>query len=146
MGNTQVLDVAVGDVAGQAEFFLSSSHPYSSLDRSELPDYPLRGTVKVQVRTLDDIWMNELARQPIQLLKIDVQGFEAKVIAGGRQCLTECPPEWIVLELMGEGLDQVREELRSLGYAESGLDETGALTGSVDGLKPGANLVLHREP
>lgn len=47
---------------------------------------------------------------------------------------------------MDEGVDQVREVLRSLGYAEYGLDETGALIGSDDGLKPGENLVLHREP
>lgn len=47
---------------------------------------------------------------------------------------------------MAEDLDRLGEELRSMCYARSGLDDTGALTGSVDGLKPGANLVLYREP
>lgn len=145
LGNISVLDVAVGDVAGQAEFFISSSHPYSSLDPSELPDYPLRGTVNVQVRTLDDIWMNELGRRPIRLLKIDVQGFEAKVIAGGQRLFAENPPNFIVLELMGKGLDEARQALRTVGYVESGIDVAGAITGSVDGLKPGANLVLYRQ-
>lgn len=144
LGNIRVIEAAIGDEKGPAKFFVSSSHPYSSLDQSELPDYPLQGVVDVQVRTLDDVWATELNGRPIRLLKIDVQGFEAKVIRGGRRCLQESPPDLIVLELMGEGLSKVRQDLRAWGYAEAGLDAAGAMIVAASDLKPGENLVMYR--
>ena len=72
----------------------------------EINDIPYVGknnvnSVKVDVRTLDDVFLeirnfNQL--EGIDILKIDVEGFEMEVISGAKSMLEKCPPKAIILE------------------------------------------------
>lgn len=72
----------------------------------EINDIPYVGknnvnSVKVDVRTLDDVFLeirnfNQL--EGIDILKIDVEGFEMEVISGAKSMLEKFPPKAIILE------------------------------------------------
>jgi FkbM family methyltransferase len=85
----QVFQMALGDSEGEAEFYAMAHAPSSSLlppEKALLPAYPqheVRQRARVAVRCLDSV----LADQRLQgdvFIKMDVQGFEDRVIRGGR--------------------------------------------------------------
>lgn len=85
-GQVRCIHSAVGAAAGDLEMVPGgrSAAGYFLAGRAQESNKP---TVKMPVTTLDD-----LARQmphPPTLIKIDVEGYEAEVIAGGKRTLTE---------------------------------------------------------
>jgi hypothetical protein len=44
-------------------------------------------SIDIRVTTLDAVWTDHLSSGPIDVLKIDVQGFEHAVLAGGSRAL-----------------------------------------------------------
>ena len=127
----EVLNLAVGDQEGKLPFYLSSSHPYSSLLREALPDYPIDSVIEVEVRTLDTV-MREVveplaADQPFRVLKVDAQGMETRILTGGMGMLAERPPDFIVIEMQPGDLDPTAGLLAPFGYTPNRLLETGAL-------------------
>jgi FkbM family methyltransferase len=86
-------NVALGDANDQAKIEKSSFHPSSSLLKmTELHKrlYPKSKDSRIEtieVKRLDDI--RDLRLEKNILIKMDVQGFEDKVIAGGKKTIKE---------------------------------------------------------
>ena len=84
--------VALGDEPGEVtmhrnDYSQSSSLlPMAELHKTAFPETRHSSPEKVQVKRLDDL-AGELHLERPMLLKIDVQGFEAKVIAGATEVL-----------------------------------------------------------
>ena len=57
-----------------------------------------RESVSVPTRTLDSIW-TELGEERLDLLKIDVEGWEFEALLGASRMLAACPPRFIQIEL-----------------------------------------------
>lgn len=93
----------------------------------------------VNLITLDWYWENKLNSEEVSLLKIDVEGFEDKVLKGGRRMFQEAPPKYVLMEMHPHGQKSYKgdpktlyHEIRDLGYhiiAVDGkeIDETGWL-------------------
>lgn len=82
--NVKVLPFAVADLPGETEFYVSRSGDRSSL----LPVEAVR-VIKVKSLTLDSL-LSEISR--VDLVKIDVEGYETMVLQGGKQLIRQCRP------------------------------------------------------
>jgi FkbM family methyltransferase len=87
-------NVALGDTDSETELHVLEHSESSSLLRPShagtqaMPHLGrMDARVKVPVRRLDDLMRETNASRPVDLLKIDVQGYEAKVLAGGAETL-----------------------------------------------------------
>jgi FkbM family methyltransferase len=117
--NFFVLNCAMGDKPGMATFNINKQDE----GMSSLVHRPANATqVSVQVTTLDAF--AALARLgPVRMLKIDVEGFEENVVAGGHQLLSSGNVESVVFEInnnfpeIPKFRDQaIRKVLSSYGY------------------------------
>lgn len=95
---------ALGEERGQLELrYGTDDSEWASLSKV-LPEYAERAAVQsatVPVSTLSEAlraeWGDRFA--PIDLLKIDVEGWEAEVLRGAQDLLRVRPPRWIQLEM-----------------------------------------------
>ncbi len=123
-------NVALGDERGAATLFGSSVPDTSSLliataQLEELVPTALNGgEVAVEVVTLDD-FVDRAGLPPPDLVKIDVQGFEDRVIRGGERTIA-CA-DYCVIELSFERLyhesplfDDIHAQLHDLGFRLAG--------------------------
>jgi FkbM family methyltransferase len=121
-----VHDVALGDAPGEMEFHINRhSHSSSALrlargHQRAFPGAREVAVVRVPVRTLDGVLEQETLESPV-LLKLDVQGFELRVLRGGRKTLRRV--DFVVLEASfrqlyeGEPLyNEVADEMHQLGF------------------------------
>jgi FkbM family methyltransferase len=110
-----VHNVALGDAAGHASFFLATSDADSSLFRPEHFDEE----VQVEVRTLDSsLAFDSIAT--IRLLKVEAEGMEPEVLAGAAKTLaiTELAAVDAGPERGGENtVPQVLNVLSDAGFA-----------------------------
>lgn len=131
--------VALSDVDGSAEIERSSFHPSSSLrtmaqlHKDLYPKSAAMEREKVTVRRLDSLG---LVLTPGTLVKMDVQGFEDKVIAGGKETISKAQvviAETSFVELYeGQPLfGNIHDALRALGftYRGNGSEHFSRLTG-----------------
>jgi len=108
---------AVGDKIGSAKFNVNRDSQVSSLlplgeDRIEsFPDNLVIEEITVPLTTLDDLFGGEALAEPI-LLKIDVQGFEDRVIAGSAAFLKRV--HWILMEVAFSKLYEGESEFYSI--------------------------------
>jgi FkbM family methyltransferase len=87
------------------------------------------GGVKVPVTTLDTVW-EQNGREPVGFLKIDTEGWDAKILAGARSMITTCRPN-LLIEFNRERMHNLQIPLdpvwtwlvRELGYQPYRLDE-----------------------
>ena len=145
LANVTVLPVALGAESGNADLRLAQGkHSGHNTLGNFANDGVLAESVEtVEVLTLDRV-VSDLALTKLDVVKIDVEGAEASVIAGGRQVLKAMRP-LILLEisdraLRGQGSDarKLIALLRSeLGY-EIGVFSTE--TGGIERLDNGGNL------
>jgi FkbM family methyltransferase len=86
----ECMRLALGDQHSEAELYLSSNSASSSLlamldsHHRAAPDVTVVGSETTSVRTLDSL---ELLFDEPAMLKLDVQGFEDRVLRGGRRTL-----------------------------------------------------------
>jgi FkbM family methyltransferase len=80
--NLHCVAKAVGRAPG--EVTLESPHGYDGISRICTSGQPIGRTFRVEMTTLD----KEIAERPILVMKIDVEGFEEEVLAGGPETLS----------------------------------------------------------
>lgn len=87
---------ALGAEAG--ELTLSVPHGHAGA-ASFLPELRLadQDELRVPVRTLSEVMADSATR--VRLMKIDVEGFESRVLAGGADYFDRLPPEAVLFEL-----------------------------------------------
>jgi len=129
-GRFQAFPVALGDAPGEITFWrssfakASSALPMSELHKTAFPWSAQNTPIKVAVSTLDE----SLAAVPLAarvLLKLDVQGFEHKVLRGGRRTLAQV--DYVLVEVAlqplyeGQGsFDEIYRLLQSQGFEYAG--------------------------
>src|SRR5262249_19237294 len=93
-----------------------------------------REGVQVPVRRLDDV-LADYRDRTIDLLKIDVQGYETQVFAGMDKRLSESPPRAIMMEYWPHGIREaggnplaLLDRLTHAGYRFHTIDAAGQLT------------------
>ncbi|HLH75233.1 MAG TPA: FkbM family methyltransferase [Candidatus Binataceae bacterium] len=93
--------LALGEAAGERQFHLNAHSHSSSLlplgqgHREAFPNAREVGSILIKVSTLDQFF-GSLELPPPVLLKLDVQGYEAKVIAGASAMLARV--RWVIAE------------------------------------------------
>jgi FkbM family methyltransferase len=117
LGNRiDVIECALSDHAGKADLYLARDDAYTAL--SDTRRHPILAVTRVEVSTLDSIAAK--LDVPLGLVKIDVEGHEDAVIAGGRACIARDKPVLFV-EIYG-GVASNRDPeatiatIRRLGY------------------------------
>jgi FkbM family methyltransferase len=120
--------IALGAVDGEAEFRVSRAPTWGRLeDAGATPEQT--GTTRVEVRRLDSLVATESLPTP-QFIKMDVEGAEAAVLAGGRELLQRARPV-MVIELH-HTYQAVVDALAGLGYVVRPLVPGGKIA-STDG-------------
>lgn len=151
-----VIVSAVGERIGSVEFQVNADSQVSSIlplgdgRKQAFPKSNVQRTMVVPLTTLDELFGGKVLPAPI-LLKIDVQGYEDRVIAGAAALLQHV--HWVVLEMSfarlydGEKdfpwmLEMMRQRgfrfIRPLDFHTS--DKTGAII-EMDGLFENISLV-----
>ena len=104
-----LLPVALGDVKGTANLYFNPSEWESATASLNVNSGK---HIEVTVSTIDDI----LAGNPIDLIKIDVEGFESTVFVGGEKSLREFCPIILSEILSPEDLQSQLNVLTKYGY------------------------------
>lgn len=92
VNNIKIFNYALGDVKGEIEFFQNDYSLASSaleIHKNQTDLFPQTGGVKkikIKSERLDDI-INEMKLDSPVLLKLDVQGYEKKVLSGAVQSM-----------------------------------------------------------
>lgn len=129
--HVEVHGVALGDLPGFCNLKRSSTGSHRVLDVGDAPREPvwlndpsekpreLRCEPHVAVVTIDSFQLQEL-----DLLQLDIEGFEWHAITGAAETIARCRPHFIQVELRehttkyGKSPELVRELLAGHGYRE----------------------------
>jgi FkbM family methyltransferase len=114
--NVRVFSLALSDEDGEASLWLSRQSGAHTL----LPGLPRRseGERRVQVRTLDGLLV-ELGNPRLDVLKLDVEGAELRVLRGASRALRSNPELVLLLDLhpwLGVEVRAVADFLAAHGY------------------------------
>ncbi len=119
----------LGDKNETVEFFANEYSPSSSLlkmtEHLEHFDKAQKAKpINIQITTLNEILKDQKLEGPV-LVKIDVQGFEDKVIAGGKDILAKadmviCEVSFFKLYENQQLFDNIYQTMKSLGFAYQG--------------------------
>lgn len=102
LANVTVYPSAVGDARGELRLHVNShSHsssplPLAETHRRSFPEARERRMVEVEVVTLDETFAGKALESSV-LLKLDVQGYEARVLRGAEETLKHA--DYVVLEV-----------------------------------------------
>ncbi|MDB5423358.1 MAG: SAM-dependent methyltransferase [Phenylobacterium sp.] len=111
LGNLEVIHAAAGANAGVAGF------PVPALDTAMnfgAVGFGLEGSEMENVRVCT---LDEVAPADARVVKLDVEGFEADVLAGARQVLLKTRPAWMFEWKPGQASQAVMTTFREAGYA-----------------------------
>ena len=115
--NVEIVDRAVGEINGVAEFFTASTQLpcSSSLSYEFMQSYADLYSTPISVITLDN-FVQEHDLSGIDLVKIDTESTEPQVLCGMYKTLERDKP-FILCEVLGRGSERPLEEiLGPLGY------------------------------
>lgn len=107
--NVQLNEVAVADKTGTSHLYLSSDlnvdhRAYATSDEA-------RQAILIQMLTLDDYFP---ANARVDLIKMDIQGFELRALHGARRVLRDNPGIKLVIEFWPYGLRQAGDSSEEL--------------------------------
>jgi FkbM family methyltransferase len=123
-------NIALGNEAGELEFYRndysqsSSLLPMAELHKTSYPFTKNSMLDKVEVTLLDNIFQQLEIETPF-LIKVDVQGFEDKVIEGGKKTFSQAKVVIIEMsfEVLYEGqklFDEMYQIMRNFGFEYRG--------------------------
>lgn len=101
LANVSVYPIALGEGNGEMEFHVNTYSPSSSIlslaqaHKTAFPSAQEKKIITVKLSTLDDALAGVSLAPPV-LMKIDVQGYEAKTLAGAKKTLEQV--EYVVIE------------------------------------------------
>lgn len=113
----KILEVALSDCNERGSLYLGEKSGWHTL----LPDLPQRGkgTIEVEQRRLDTV-LNEFGTGRVDVIKIDVEGAELRVLAGARDALMRNKRLVLLMDLhpyLGTSPVEVCRFLRDLGFS-----------------------------
>lgn len=119
--------LALGRVSSAAVLWRSTHRPgRSSLIAANVPQ---EDAVRqdCEVSTLDRFWCEQLSARPVDVLKLDVEGAEIDVLAGGTECLGNIGNVWVEfwpagLSAAGHDPELLPSMLRQVGFALQAVD------------------------
>lgn len=118
MGNVSVVEVAVGEVPGEATLGLRKG---ANLGMFTVAPGGGEEAYRVEVRRLDDV-LQDLGVRDVDLIKMDIEGSEFRALRGASRTLAQCKPTLLVelnddaLERCGSSTGEVKRLLREAGY------------------------------
>ena len=128
--NFTAYNLALGDKDGEVEFYAneytysSSVLPMSDAHINEFPYTRNANLINVAISRLDTLINASNLNKPI-LVKVDVQGFEKQVIAGGKELLSHV--DYIIIEVSFVELydnqplfDEINLQMNHLGFLYNG--------------------------
>ena len=135
VGNVQAFPVAASDAPATLPLYISTDNRGDNRLYASGEDRP---QVEVAARPLDAL-LRENKIDTVDLIKIDVQGYEPKVIAGLRETITSSPNLTLLTEFWPQGIDEAGEDaneflqtLRELGLTLHELQPDGSLAELTD--------------
>lgn len=109
--NVSVFDAAVSDTQGE-EFFAQGQNTYTG-------ELSAQGQIKVRTVTLDELVTTGII-PPANVIKIDVEGAELRVLKGAEHLLKDAPPRALLVSAHGDAIAHECIELLSrAGYSVS---------------------------
>jgi FkbM family methyltransferase len=141
-------EVAIGDASGTASLHLPPPQPDGTIETSASlePDFKeqIDRFFDVRTSTLDDAW-EQHGRPDVVMVKIDVEGSEARVLAGARQLIEACRPIISVEVLQRVDPGPIEAARAAIGYVVVTLAPEEATIGrpvvAVDPVAPNQLLV-----
>jgi FkbM family methyltransferase len=120
LASIEVFETALGREPGSAELFSDDMQAGSSRATLHSGAVPTETPVHITVPVAK---LDALIEGPVDVLKIDVEGHEAGVLAGAHELFAVSPPHRVVLEVHGGLLphaggspEQLVTQVESLGY------------------------------
>lgn len=144
-----VLQVAAGEESGSAEINVASNSDSSSLlpmgerHLAAAPEVTYERTETIEVRRLDELVAESFPAADRPFLKVDTQGFEKQVLAGGSSFVERCVGLQLELSLVplydgGMRVDEAMDLVYGLGFHlvgfEKGLTDADGLLLQGDGV------------
>jgi FkbM family methyltransferase len=105
----EIFPIALGQSIGASRLYL----PHDDLASSSATLNPSASKFfEVKTSTLDDVFVTE----NVHLIKIDVEGFESEIFAGGKKVLERCKPIILAEALTQNELNRQQSILEKCGY------------------------------
>lgn len=114
--NIRLSTVALSDAEGEASLYLGAQCGFHTLLKDQAERQA--GVIQVKTQTLDSV-LDEMGCATVDMMKVDVEGAELRVLKGARDTLQRNPNVILFLELHpGMGLDsrEVCDFLRAQGF------------------------------
>jgi FkbM family methyltransferase len=116
LNNVFIAEAAAGDSDGRVTLQLADDPAYPSME--SVPEgHGIGRDRTVAEVTVDKLWAS-LGRPRVTLLKVDVEGAEARVLAGSSHLLASERPAILAEASDAERLELIAKVLAPLGYAE----------------------------
>jgi FkbM family methyltransferase len=109
LANVHAFQAAVGEHSGKSELYISDK---LNVDHRTYPAEPSsRRTIPIEMVALDDYFK---AGERVDLIKMDIQGYELHVLRGAKRVLQENRKIKLLLEFWPYGLDQAGDGWKDL--------------------------------
>ncbi len=139
LANVTAYGVALGDQNGEAALSVADyqHEGHNTLGAFVYPAITLLRTERVPMRTLDDA-LAEAGVTRVDLIKIDVEGGETRLLAGAAKVIQKYRPVLLfealdpALRKQGSSLEELLERIRSLSYVLYQFDPRTGLPAPVD--------------